>query len=111
VTAPPLDRREFCALLAVSLAAACARRPAPSADPRADLVAALDLRDGESAWLDVLAPDEQRALRDDLFRGDAGARSAELLMRVLGRRDRLFAYVGYPVLPDRLTACDGLLRE
>ena len=37
--------------------------------------------------------------------------TAYLLMKVLGRRERLFPYVGYPPLPNRVTACDGLLRE
>jgi len=44
-------------------------------------------------------------------RGDPSKQTIDLLMKVLGRRERLFPYVGYPPLPNRVTACDGLLRE
>jgi hypothetical protein len=32
------------------------------------------------------------------------------VLKVLGRRERLFAYVGYPELPP-VGICDGLIRE
>jgi hypothetical protein len=72
----------------------------------------LGLRPDEAAWLGVLGENEQIALRDALAKsGSPSAHTIELLMKVLGRRERLFPYVGYPPLPNHLTACDGLLRE
>ena len=96
-----VDRRRFCAALAAALVGACSKAPPPSADPKVDLARSLALQP------------EQRTLRDALLSGqDAPSRrTVDLLMKVIGRRERLFAYVGYPSRANGLTACDGLIRE
>jgi len=106
-----LNRRDFCAALAVSAAAqACASEPEESV--RATLARLLGLTEQQTAWLESLSPAGQRELRDGLLspapNNERG--TIALLMKVFGPRDRLFAYVGYPELP-RIGACDGLLRE
>jgi len=108
-----LNRRAFWQSLAVSLsAAAAAAQPRPAANPRAELTELLSLRSSEVQWLDSLTAPQQVALVTGLRAPGRPSREVvDLLYRVLGRRERLFAYVGYPPLPNRLTACDGLLRE
>ena len=106
-----LDRRGFCALLAGGLAAGtgCSEPgdPAATALPRL-----LGLAPSEAGWIMALTEHEQQQLREALVqRGNPSPRTIDLLMKVLGRRERLFPYVGYPPLPNRLSACDGLLRE
>jgi hypothetical protein len=106
-----LNRRDFCAALAISTAAqACSREPDEPA--RATLVRLLGLTETQAAWLDSLSPAQQVELRDALVSRSPNTErhTIELLMKVFGRRERLFAYVGYPELP-RIGACDGLLRE
>jgi hypothetical protein len=107
-----VDRRSFCLSIATSVgtAAACSRVPAEA--PRTGLVRLLGLAGAEEVWLDALSPDEQRELHDAITApgGRPSGRSVDLLMKVLSRRERLFAYVGYPEL-QRVGMCDGLLRE
>ena len=108
-----MDRRSFCQIVTGSLIAAtgCTRRPAESASD--GLVRILGLGPAEREWLQALSAAEQQELHATLTSsGDRRTpRTIELLMKVIGRRERLFAYVGYPPLPNRLSACDGLLRE
>jgi hypothetical protein len=72
----------------------------------------LGLTGAEAAWLDVLSADEQRELHEALTapEGRASRRTVDLIMKVLTRRERLFAYVGYPEV-QRVGICDGLIRE
>jgi hypothetical protein len=113
VTRLTVDRRRFCAALAASLVGACSKAPPPSADPKVDLARSLGLQAAELVWLDSLSPAEQRTLRDGLLSGQGAPsrRTVDLLMKVIGRRERLFAFVGYPSRANGLTACDGLIRE
>ena len=108
-----MNRRIFCRIVASSLAAsaACSRPPAESAT--AGLTRILGLGPAERDWLQSLSIAEQQELYAALTSSEErrSARTIDLLMKVMGRRERLFAYVGYPPLPDRLSACDGLLRE
>ena len=86
--------------------------PTPAEPPQAALARLIGLRPDEVAWLDALSDAEQRVLHDALtVSGPRAPKAIDLLMKVLGPRDRLFAYVGYTPLPDRLRACDGLIRE
>jgi hypothetical protein len=72
----------------------------------------LGLTGAEESWLDALSADEQRELHDGIKTPGrrASRRTVELVMKVLGRRERLFAYVGYPELQP-VGVCDGLIRE
>jgi hypothetical protein len=104
-----IDRRNFCALLAGGLVAGCT---APDDPVATSLPRLLGLAPSEASWIAALTDREQQQLRDALVRrGPASPDTIELLMKVLGRREHLFPYVGYPPLPNHLTACDGLLRE
>src|SRR5262245_5509473 len=106
-----IDRRDFWALLAGGLVAStgCSGSEDPVATPLPRL---LGLAPSEASWITALTEREQQQLRDALVqRGHPSPETIELLMKVLGRRERLFPYVGYPPLPNHLTACDGLLRE
>jgi hypothetical protein len=108
-----MDRRAFCSLLGVSLMGAgqgCRRQP-PEA-PEAGLARLLNLRAAETSWLQALPPQDRQALYDALTAGKPlSAHAVDLLMKVLGRRERLFAYVGYPPTTNSLSVCNGLLRE
>jgi hypothetical protein len=106
----PIDRRGFCLTVAGTLAAACST--APAEPPRQGLARLLALKGSEESWLDALSPAEQRDLHEALGHPSqqTSRRTVDLVMKVLGRRERLFAYVGYPELPQ-LGACDGLIRE
>jgi hypothetical protein len=110
-----IGRRTFCAILGGALVTSGGCEHAPEAPTEAAAVTLrrmLGLKPDEAGWLGVLGEKEQHALRDALVQGGSpSAQTVELLMKVLGRRERLFPYVGYPPLPNRLTACDGLLRE
>ena len=107
-----LNRREFCLAVAIAAAAgeACTREPDEPA--RTALVRMLGLSGKQARWVDSLSPGQQEELRAQLLDPDPAARqhAIELLMKIFGRRDRLFAYVGYPALPH-VGACDGLIRE
>jgi len=106
-----IDRRGFCALLAGGLVAGAGC--SEPADPTATtLPRLLGLTPSEANWIAALTDREQQQLRDALVRrGAPQPQTIDLLMKVLGRRERLFPYVGYPPLPNHLSACDGLLRE
>jgi hypothetical protein len=107
-----LNRREFVLAVAASAASAHACSRQPDEPARATLVRLLGLGEKQARWVDSLSPAQQEELRTLLLEPDPQARrqTIELLMKVIGRRDRLFAYVGYPALPQ-LGACDGLIRE
>lgn len=109
----PLNRRAFCQSLAAALSAAAASaQPTGSEPAHAALAQLLGLQGEELRWLDALKPPQQRALLAALRAGGRpGRQTVDLLYRVIGRRERLFAYVGYPPLSNRLIACDGLIRE
>lgn len=108
-----MNRRLFCRILSSTLVAgaACTRHVAESAQE--GLVRLLGLAPSEHDWLQSLSAAEQQELYSALTSSQerGSARTIDLLMKVVGRRERLFAYVGYPPLPNRLSACDGLLRE
>jgi len=108
-----LNRRIFWRIVTGSLAAsaACTRPPAENAT--AGLTRILGLGPAERDWLQALSVAEQHELYVRLTSSEErrSARTIDLLIKVIGRRERLFAYVGYPPLPNRLSACDGLLRE
>jgi hypothetical protein len=108
-----MDRRAFCSLVAASIVGAgqgCGRRPGEA--PEAGLVRLLNLQPAETPWLDALSPRDRQALYDALTAGKPiSEHGVDLLMKVLGRRERLFAYVGYPPATNSLSACNGLLRE
>ena len=108
--------RVFCRSLALALATlGASARPADAAEtPRDRLARVLGLEGAEIAWLnDLYCSEQQRALLSALTA--AGRHRAKpgrpRCYRVIGRRERLFQYVGYRPLPNRLTACDGLIRE
>jgi hypothetical protein len=107
-----VDRRSFCLTIAAALGTAGACAPVPTEEPRAGLVRLLGLTGAEEAWLDALSADEQRELHAAINApgGRASPRAVDLLMKVLSRRERVFAYVGYPEL-QRVGMCDGLIRE
>ena len=107
-----VDRRSFCLTIAASLGTGAACSPVPAEAPRAGLVRLLGLSGAEEVWIDALSPEEQRELHEAIRApgGRPSARTVDLVMKVLSRRERLFAYVGYPELP-RVGMCDGLIRE
>ena len=76
------------------------------------LAQVLGLKGAETVWLNDLSTRERSALLAALTSGAAPTPATiNLIYKVIGRRERLFTYVGYPPLPNRLTACDGLIRE
>jgi hypothetical protein len=107
-----LSRREFCLAMAATAAAAHGCSRVPDEPARVTLVRLLGLREKQARWVDSLSPAQQEELRTLLLEPDPKAErhTIELLMKVFGRRERLFAYVGYPAMTD-LGACDGLVRE
>jgi hypothetical protein len=111
-----IDRRAFCRALAASIAGTIACSPPgrrPTGSPRERLIRVLGLEGPEIEWLSSLSDKEQEELIVGLESPAAGSadRPTSLLMKLLGRRSRLFAYVGYPDMSDRLQGCDGLIRE
>jgi hypothetical protein len=74
----------------------------------------LGLRPGQESWLGDLTPLEQAELRRALGEGGrrpVAPRTVQLLARVLGRRSRLYDFLGYPQVQDQRSVCDGLMRE
>jgi len=74
----------------------------------------LGLEPGQEKWLSDLTPPEQAELRRALREGGqrpVAPRTVQLLARVLGRRSRLYDFLGYPEVQDRRSVCDGLMRE
>ena len=109
-----MNRRLFCRSLAIALATLGVGPRAANAEQSTldQLARVLGLKGAEVAWLNDLSPRERSALLSALTsRARPSRATVDLLYRVLGRRERLFQYVGYPPLPNRLTACDGLIRE
>ncbi len=109
-----VDRRTLLKLLAACLpAAGLSATPAVAAAARDELGRALGLRADEVAWLHELSAHDQRQLLAALTApGDAVApETLRLIDRLLGRRSRAFAYVGYPPVADVRSVCDGLIRE
>jgi hypothetical protein len=109
-----LNRRLFCQSLGIALATLGAGlHPADAAQAQRDRLARiLGLEGSEVAWLADLTASERGTLLGALSAGTPlPRRAADLLYKVIGRRERLFQYVGYRPLPNRLTACDGLIRE
>jgi hypothetical protein len=109
-----MNRRLFCRSLGIVLATlGVATGAADAAPPTLERLAqVLGLEGAEVAWLNDLSDRERSALLAALTSRTRPSRATvDLLYRVLGRRERLFQYVGYPPLPNRLTACDGLIRE
>jgi hypothetical protein len=108
-----VNRRTFCAGIATAALAggqACSSVPDESvADGLARLLGLYTTR--ERAWLQTLSGAEQGELYDALrASGPPTRRTIDLVLRVISRRERLFAYIGYPELP-RAGICDGLIRE
>jgi hypothetical protein len=102
------DRRQLLAGLA-ALLAACAG----AGDPIEELSRRLGLPAQGRAWLAEM-PEEQRRDLDAALRGARGEvaeRAAAALAALFAPRSRLFAYVDYPEVPDRLVLCDGLVRD
>lgn len=74
----------------------------------------LGLGPGQEHWLADLTPLEQGQLRAALAAGgqqEAAPGTVQLLARVLGRRSRLYEFLGYPQAQDKRSMCDGLMRE
>jgi len=98
--------------VATALAAgeACSRTPAEPA--RDVIVRFLGLVGAQARWVDALTAAQQEELRERIVKPSPvpDRHTIELLMKILGRRERLFAYVGYPAL-EQIGACDGLIRE
>ena len=108
-----VNRRTFCAgIVSAALAGgqACSRAPDESVlDGLARLLGLQTPR--ERAWLATLSGAEQGELYDALrASGPPTSRTIDLVLKVIGRRERLFAYIGYPEL-QRAGICDGLIRE
>jgi hypothetical protein len=85
----------------------------PDEDVRSGLARLLGLQTpNERRWLDALTEPEQGELHAALLAPDQqpSRRTVDLVLKVMGRRERLFAYVGYPEL-QRVGICDGLIRE
>jgi hypothetical protein len=107
---PPINRRVF---LGVLSGGALAALPAcgPNETPAEGLIRLLELDESQHAWLSALTPPDQEELFRAFLGGEASARSAALLARVVGSRSRLLEFVGYGRVADRNTLCDGLFRE
>jgi len=108
-----VNRRTFCAGIATAALAsgqACSSAPDESVpDGLARLLGLYTPR--ERAWLQTLSGSEQRELYEALrASGRPTRRMVDLVLKVISRRERLFAYIGYPELP-RAGICDGLIRE
>ena len=109
-----VDRRTFCAgVVTAALTAGQACSSAPDEGVPEGLARLLGLRTpGERAWLQALSGAEQGELYEALRTpGERPIRrTVDLVLKVISRRERLFAYVGYPEL-QRVGICDGLVRE
>ena len=107
------DRRAFLrsALALSGVAVAGCGQPAVGPD---ELARRLGLQPDQRSWLKDLTADQQRELASALSArasSETLARAERLLMKVIGPRDRLFAFVGYPPTARQRTVCDGLLQE
>jgi hypothetical protein len=108
-----VDRRTFCTGIvtaALTAGQACSRAPDESVPDGLARLLGLHTT-GERAWLETLSGAEQRELYDALrASGQPTRRTVDLVLKVISRRERLFAYIGYPEL-QRAGICDGLIRE
>ena len=105
-------RRRFSQLLGgVLLAPLWGCRPGEADDVAVARI--LGLKPEEAAWLEQLGPEARRDLRAALESpgGRQTARAVDLTFSLVGNRSRTFAFAGYPVVADRRSVCDGLLRE
>jgi hypothetical protein len=105
-------RRRFAQLIGSAVLApfwACGR----SESDRDAVARLLGLLPNEAAWLNPLSPAELHDLREALEKPghQATDRAAQLTFSLVGTRSRTFAYVGYPLVNDKRSVCDGLLRE
>jgi hypothetical protein len=105
-------RRRFAQLIGSAALApfwACRR----SESDRDAVVKLLGLQPSEAAWLNPLNPAQLREMREALEKpGHPPAdRAAQLAFSLVGTRSRTYAYVGYPLVNDKRSVCDGLLRE
>ena len=106
-----LERRALLKLIGGCAAAGLAGC-AGAETPHDGLVRVFDLQPSERAWVGALSAAEQRELYDRLSgSAPADARAVSLTAKLLGGRSRVFAFVGYPPVPDRRSVCDGLIRE
>jgi hypothetical protein len=108
-----VNRRTFCAgIVTAALAGGQACSSGPQESVSDGLVRLLGLHTTrERAWLKTLSRAEQGELYDALRApGPPTSRTIDLVLKVISRRERLFAYIGYPELP-RAGMCDGLIRE
>jgi hypothetical protein len=109
-----VHRRTFCAGVVTTVLTAgqaCSRPPDESVPE--GLARLLGLRTAdERAWLKALSEPEQRDLYDALRASgqQPSRRTVDLVLKVIGRREHLFAYIDYPEL-QRVGICDGLIRE
>jgi hypothetical protein len=107
-----MHRRRFAQLLGSAALAplwACG-----TSESDADALARLlGLDAAERSWLTPLTPAQLRELRQALEKpgGEATDRAAHLAFSLVGNRSRTFAFVGYPTVNDRRSACDGLFIE
>lgn len=108
-----VNRRTFCAGIvsaALTGSQACSRAPEESVSEGLARLLGLHTT-GERAWLKTLSRAEQGELYDALrSSGQPARRTVDLVLKVISRRERLFAYIGYPEL-QRAGICDGLIRE
>jgi hypothetical protein len=101
-------------MVAAALAAAGMPLPSAEAAQPGALAALLGLGPRERSWLSVLTPDERHQLQRALATagdGPVAPRTIELLGKLVSRRSRLFAFLGYPGVADTRSVCDGLMRE
>ena len=109
-----IDRRTLLRLLGGSALGAGLLGCESANAPVSELASVLGLTGEERRWIAVLSHEEQRRLALALSGPDATPledEAVDLAMRVLSARSRLFRYLGYPILPDDRSLCDGLVRE
>jgi hypothetical protein len=108
-----VNRRTFCTGIVTAVLTggqACSRAPEESVPDGLARLLGLHTT-GERAWLETLSGAEQGELYDALSAsGQPTRRTVDLVLKVISRRERLFAYIGYPEL-QRAGICDGLIRE
>ncbi len=109
-----IDRRTLIKLLAGSAMSVGLFGCEATGPPAERLARLLGLSDAEQEWLVDLTIDDQAELAGALA-GPGNApmtpRTIDLATKIIGRRSRLFAFVGYPGVPDARSVCDGLVRE
>lgn len=105
------DRRALIELLLAG-AVACAVGCRASETPEAGLARLFDLDANELQVLDALSEPERHELYTNLIEGgEVTGRTVDLVMKLIGSRSAVFAFVGYGIVPPRMGVCGGLLRE